>query len=110
MSEVFDYSICGSELLEVIQMKGLEGFSYDSKVYPTHTSMWNIRLHLLDGRIVKLASTMHDLEGWDEVGSLLIELDQGIPPTMQPLPPEWKSIAKIERLKEKKLFIAQLLL
>ena len=100
MSDFRVFPMVGEEFLELLRLTGLRGFSSNRKEYTTHISLSCIWLFLADETVLKIVSEMHDLEGWDEVGSLVIDLVRPIdyiPPIIE-LPTEWQYIVSIEKL------------
>lgn len=93
------FPLVGTELLESLNSSGLSGFSYNRKDYGTHVSVSTVWLFLGDGAVLRLQPEMHDLEGWDEVGSLVVErVEPAEAPPLIQLGDEWKEIASIEKL------------
>lgn len=99
MRKAQTFPLVGTELLESLNSSGLSGFSSNRKDYGTHVSVSTVWLWLGSGAVLRIQSEMHDLEGWDEVGSLVIERAESseAPPLIQ-LGDDWKEIAGIEKL------------
>lgn len=99
MRKVQAFPLVGTELLASLNSSGLSGFSSNRKDYGTHVSVSTVWLCLGNGAVLRLQPQMHDLEGWDEVGSLIVERAEPAeaPPLIQ-LGDEWKEIASIEKL------------
>jgi hypothetical protein len=94
------FPIDGTALLESLRTVGLDGFSCDRKDYGTHVSVTTVWLCLRGGTVLRLQPEMHDLEGWDEVGSLKIdrvEWSEAVAPLVE-LGSQWHDIASIEKL------------
>ena len=94
------FPIDGAALLDSVRTAGLDGFSFDRKDYGTHVSVTTVWLRLGDGTVLRFQPEMHDLEGWDEVGSLKIDQADG-PGAVAPfvgLGSQWHDIACIEKL------------
>jgi hypothetical protein len=99
MSKVRSFRLIGTELLESLKSSGLSGFSSNRKDYGTHVSVSTVWLCLGNGVVLRLQAAMHDLKGWDEVGSLVIEtVEPAEALTIIRLADEWKKIASIEKL------------
>lgn len=94
------FPIHGTALLESLRTVGLDGFSCDRKDYGTHVSVTTVWLCLRGGTVLRVQPEMHDLEGWDEVGSLKIDRDdwsKAVAPRVE-LGSQWHDIACIEKL------------
>lgn len=94
------FPIHGTALLECLRTVGLDGFSCDRKDYGSHVSVTTIWLCLRGGTVLRVQPEMHDLEGWDEVGSLEIDRDdwsKAVAPRVE-LGSQWHDIACIEKL------------
>jgi hypothetical protein len=90
----------GAALLEPLRSVGLCGISCNRKDYGTHVSVSTVWLCLPDGTVLRFQPEMHDLEGWDEVGSLGIDksdLSEVVPPLVT-LSSQWQHVASIEKL------------
>lgn len=70
------------------------------KVLRMHVSMYAIWLWLGDGGVFRVQSEMHDLDGWDPVGSQ--QIGQVAPPgavsTLIEFGSQWQGIASVETL------------
>ena len=100
MNGIRNFPFEGEEHLESIVMFGLRGYASNIKQYETHVSISTVWFLLSDGSILSVSSRMHDLEGWEEVGSLVIELNpppDSIPPMID-LPIEWQYITAVDKL------------
>lgn len=99
MSKVQAFPLVGTELLKSLALFGLSGFSTNRKDYGTHVSVSTVWLCLGDGAVLRLQPEMHDLEGWDEVGSLIVgRVEPAEAPPLIQLGNEWKEIESIEKL------------
>jgi hypothetical protein len=95
MKNVLPFVLVGiGSLLETLKV-GLIGYSTDLKPICGTTVVY---LFLVDGRVVKIYSEMHDLGNWNEVGSLIFEAVGGVHSKMTPLQPGWRQIASAEKL------------
>lgn len=94
------FSIVGEAFLKDIYSFGLYGFSWNRKEYKTHVSVNTVWLRLSDGTVLRVGPEMHELENWDEVGSLEIERVESTdaPSPIVELGDEWRNIASIEKL------------
>jgi hypothetical protein len=65
------------------------------KVGPPAT-LW---LQLCDGRILRIGVEMHDLSGWEEVGTLTFEVvSSAEAPEMVNLPAHWSDVREVQKL------------
>lgn len=105
------FPIYGASLLVSLRTAGLDGFSCDRNDYGTHVSVTTVWLRLGGGTVLRLQPEMHDLDGWDEVGSLKIDRVEcpGAVAPLAELDSQWHDIACIEKLvvSEPSYFIAE---
>ena len=94
------FPIDGAALLESLGSVGLYGFSCNRRDFGTHVSVYTVWLCLGDGTVLRLQPEMHDLEGWDEVGSLKIDQVESSDavPSLVRLGSQWQDIASVEKL------------
>jgi hypothetical protein len=94
------FPIGGTALLEQLRSVGLSGISCNRKDYGTHVSVSTVWLCLNDGTVLRFQPEMHDLEGWDEVGTLEIERVElsGVVSPFVKLGGQWQHVATIEKL------------
>lgn len=65
------------------------------KVGPPAT-LW---LRLCDGRTIRVGVEMHNLTGWEEIGTLTFEIVEEVDvPHMTPLSPSWSNVRAIQKL------------
>ena len=100
MSGFESFPIVGEAAFKTLKNSGLKGFSCDRREYATHISMSSVWLFLVDTRVLRVTSEMHELKGWDEVGSIVVDI---VPPTdnlpqMIELSLTWRVVASIEKL------------
>jgi hypothetical protein len=100
MNDFENFPIVEEGAFKFLKNSGLKGFSCDRREYLTHVSMSSIWLFLFDTHVLRLTSEMHDLKGWDEVGSIVVDV---VPltddlPQMIELPCNWADIASVEKL------------
>lgn len=100
MSRFQIFPIGGTVLLEPLRSVGLFGISCNRKDFGTHVSVSTVWLRLNDGTVLRFQPEMHDLEGWDEVGTLEIErvdVSEVVSPFVK-LGGQWQHVATIEKL------------
>lgn len=100
------FVLSGFDSLFDILKAGLMGYSTDYK-QPGGTT--TVHLFLTTGEIVKIYSEMHDIDSWNEIGSLVFEMVQDCPHSkIIPLEPGWKSLASVKKLVlDREEFIAE---
>jgi hypothetical protein len=106
MKDTFLFVLSGLDSLFSVLKVGLKGYSTDYKQIGGTTT---VHLFLTTGEIVKISSEMHDIDSWNEIGSLVFEMVQDCPYSkMIPLDPAWKSLASVEKLVlEREEFVAE---
>lgn len=96
MKETFLFILIGLDSILNVLKVGLIGYSTDYKPVGGATI---VHLYLTDGRIMKIYSEMHDIDSWNEIGSLVFEMVEKGPSTpMISLGDSWKQLASVNKL------------
>ena len=106
MKEAFLFVLAGLDSIVNVLKVGLLGYSTDFKRIGGTTI---VHLFLTDGRIMKIYSEMHDIDSWNEIGSLVFEMAEKVPNApMIPLGDSWKQLASVSKLVlEREQFVAE---
>lgn len=96
MKNMFRFSLIGIDSLSSLLLRGIKGYAINS-TYGLTTTIW---LYICDGPIIAIQSTMNELGGWEEIGTLIFTAigDDKIIPEMIPLPAIWREIVSVEKL------------
>jgi len=75
---------------------GLSAYATNVPKVGPPTTLW---LHLCDGQTFRIGVKMHDLSGWEEIGTLTFEVvDSGDVPEMVSLPSSWSDVREVQKL------------
>lgn len=75
---------------------GLSAFATNVPRVGAPATLW---LRLCDGRILRVGVDMHDLSGWEEIGTLTFEVvGADDSPEMVNLPSSWSEVLEIQKL------------
>ena len=75
---------------------GVRAYATDGKESKSVTTLW---LQLNDGARLRIRSNMHDVSGWDEIGTLAFQaVEANEIPQSEDLPSSWMQIILIEAL------------
>lgn len=84
--------------LSTILHNGFISYSVDVPKFGMPTTL---ELGLSDGRVLRVRAEMHDLSGWNEIGTLTFEVESikdENEPKMITLPVAWSKVSKVEKL------------
>lgn len=75
---------------------GLSAYATNTHAHGLPSTLW---LRLGDGRALKVGVEMHDLVGWEEIGTLTFEIvSANNLPAMTNLPASWSQVRSIHKL------------
>jgi hypothetical protein len=99
MKKIFNFRLNGIDIasLDVLLRTGLKGYATNASEIGGLTTFW---CWLCDGSVLQIHSVMNDIDGWDEIGTLVLRLvteDLNLP-AMMSLSSEWESIDSVEKL------------
>lgn len=97
MKKEFGFDLNGITSLATILKKGLKGYATNQKNVGGITTIW---CFLCDDAVLTIQSTMNDLSGWDEVGTLVFRfagVNENLP-AMTNLPSTWNEIFSVGKL------------
>lgn len=96
MKKVLKFEVASAPSLFTGLLSGLLAYATDAPKVGPSTTLW---LQLRDGRMLRVRSDMHDLSGWEEIGTLTFELvREGEGTEMTGLPESWSAVRTIEKL------------
>jgi hypothetical protein len=97
MKRILSFDVDGIESLMNLLRKGFIGYSTNAEQHGGLTTLW---LFLCDQTVLKIYSSMTDVGGWDEVGTLVFRLatKEDTYPKMKPLGIAWSHIFSIKKL------------
>jgi hypothetical protein len=96
MMKKIPFSLSGIDSLSDLLKLGIQGFAINSHYGLTTT----ICLFLYNDLIITIQSTMNELGGWEEIGTLVFtaNINHTDVPAMIPLSPVWNEIRSVEKL------------
>lgn len=96
MKEIFRFETPNLSSLPTLLGRGIRAYATDEKGARSVTTLW---LLLNDGACLRIRSKMHDLSGWDEIGTLVFEVVEVTEaPQFVDLPTSWMQVISIEAL------------
>jgi hypothetical protein len=84
--------------LSTVLHNGFISYSVDVPKFGMPTTLW---LGLSDGRVLRVRAEMHDLSGWDEIGTLTFDVTSTKDknePKMIALAASWSKVSEVEKL------------
>lgn len=96
MKNVLCFDVASAPALAAGLRSGLSAYATNvPKVGPPST-LW---LRLCDGRTLRVGVDMHDLSGWEEIGTLTFEVvSSDDVPEMVSLPASWSEVREVQKL------------
>jgi hypothetical protein len=96
MKNVLCFDVASAPALTAGLSSGLSAYATNVTKIGPPTTLW---LRLCDGRTLRVNVDMHDLSGWEEIGTLTFEVvGADDPPEMVNLPTSWSEVREIQKL------------
>ncbi|EJN03274.1 hypothetical protein [Herbaspirillum sp. YR522] len=96
MKNVLSFDVDNASALSDALNNGLQAYATDCPRSGLPTTLW---LQLCNGRTLRIRPEMHDLSGWNEIGTLTFE-EVGLAdaPEMTRLPVSWADVQSVQKL------------
>ncbi len=97
MKKSYEFELSGVACLRDALRTGLIGVAADPEEHIGLTTVW---CRLVQDVLLKIQSQMTTTNGWNEVGSLVFELNPNddSPPNIAPLPEQWRNVSFVDKL------------
>ncbi len=96
MKNVLSFDVAPAPALAAGLSSGLSAYATNVPKVGLPSTLW---LRLCDGRILRVSVDMHDLSGWEEIGTLTFEVvSADDAPEMVSLPASWTEIREVQKL------------
>jgi hypothetical protein len=97
VKKILSFDMASAPSLSAGLQSGLSGYVIDYVPgIQSPTALW---LRLCDGRTIRVEVDMHDLSGWDEIGTLVFEVVSAHDaPGMVNLPVTWSYVREVQKL------------
>lgn len=96
MKNVLCFDVAAAPALAAGLSSGLSAYATNAPKVGPPATLW---LRLCDGRTLRVGVDMHDLSGWEEIGTLTFEVvSADDSPEMVSLPASWSEVREVQKL------------